>query len=108
MRTSMPTWRSAIVAVHRSPGVIVLLLMLAFGAILTYRLFRASVLAAANDVTVRNFSRTRTLARRESEGFRIGPMSGQPFGQTIHVLLRDDTILPLDATSRPLPFAQGK
>jgi hypothetical protein len=82
--------------------------MLAFGAILTYRLFRASVLAAANDVTVRNFFQTRTLARRESKGFRIGPMSGQPFGQTIHVLLRDDTILPLDATSRPLPFAQGK
>jgi hypothetical protein len=35
-------------------------------------------------------------------------MSGQPFGQTIHVLLRDDTILPLDAASRPLPLAKGK
>lgn len=88
-------------AAHGSPVVVIPLFMLAFGLGFAYRMARLSVLSDGDAIIVRNFFQTRRLQRKQIEGFRIGPVSFQPFGKTIHVLLRDNSMLPLDAAGRP-------
>jgi hypothetical protein len=56
-------------AAHRSPAMVIPLLMLAFGLTLGYRIFRLSVAVGPQDLLVRNFYRTRRIARAYVEGF---------------------------------------
>ena len=95
-------------AVHGSPTVVILFLMLTFGLTLGYRIFRLSVVLGPQDLLVRNFYRTRRIARADIEGFRQGGLSQQPFTRVIYVLLRDGTVFPLDVTGRPYFFGRGK
>jgi hypothetical protein len=75
-------------------------LMFVFGTTLGYRLFRLSVALGPDDLLVRNYFQTRRVARAEVEGFRMGPMSTQPFRQTIYLLLSDGSVLALDVVGR--------
>ncbi len=95
-------------AAHGSPAVVILLLMLTFGLTLGYRIFLLSVTLGPQDLLVRNFYRTRRIARADVEGFRQGALSQQPFTRGIYVLLRDGTVFPLDVTGRPNFFGRGK
>jgi hypothetical protein len=95
-------------AAHGSPAVLILLLVVAFGLTLGYRIFRLSVALGSQDLLVRNFYRTRRIVRAEVEGFRQGALSQQPFTRGIYVLLRDGTVFPLDVTARPYFFGRGK
>ena len=74
--------------------------MFAFGTTLGYRLLRTSVALGPDDLLVRNYVRTRRVPRAEVEGFRVGSISNQPLRRTIYLLLRDDSVLPLDAVGR--------
>lgn len=94
-------------AVHGSPAVVILLIMLTIGLTLGYRIFRLSVALGPQDLLVRNYYRTRRIARADVEGFRQGALSQQPFTRAIYVLLRDGTLLPLDVTGRPIFFGRG-
>jgi hypothetical protein len=94
-------------AVHGSPTVLILLLMLAIGLALGYRLFRLSVALGPRDLVVRNYYSTRRIPRADVEGFRQGALSQQPFMRVIYVLLRDGTLLPLDVTGRPSFLGRG-
>jgi len=86
---------------RHSPAVVIGVLMFIAGAALGYRLFRLGVTADGDALTVRNNTRTRVLARRDIEGFRIGsPGTGRlPTSRAVLVLLRDDTVLTLDVTA---------
>jgi len=95
-------------AAHGSPAAVILLLMLAFGLTLGYRIFRLSVTLGPHDLLVRNFYRIRRIVRADIEGFRQGALSQQPFTRAIYVLLRDGTVFPLDVTGRPYYFGRGK
>lgn len=81
-------------AAHGSPAAVILLLMLAFGLTLGYRIFRLSVALGPQDLLVRNFYRTRRIVRADVEGFRQGALSQQPFTRAIYVLLRDGSVFP--------------
>lgn len=95
-------------AADGSATVLVPLLMLAFGLTLGYRILRLSVVIGPQDLLVRNFYRTRHIARADVEGFRQGALSQQPFTRGVYVLLRDGTVFPLDVTGRPYFFGRGK
>jgi hypothetical protein len=75
----------------------VILLVLAWGAFFTTRMYRLAVIPSQGALVVRNLFRTRTVPKGEIDGFRLGsPMLMMPLGRTIHVLLSDDTILTVD------------
>jgi hypothetical protein len=95
-------------AAHGSPAVMFLLLMLAFGLTLGYRIVRLSVAIGRQDLLVRNLYRTRRIARADIVGFRQGALGQQPFTRAIYVLLRDGTVFPLDVTGRPYFFGRGQ
>jgi hypothetical protein len=97
-----------VAAVHHSPAVVISLLMLAFGLTLGYQIFRLSVTLNPDDLLVRNYYRTRRVPRADIEGFRVGSLSGQPFGRTVYLLLRDGAVLPLDAAGRMPLSGRGK
>lgn len=92
------------------PTLAVLPLMLAFGVAVGYRLFRLGVVARGDVLEVRNNFRSRTVARKDVEGFRVGSPSAAGFssGQVIYVLLRDDSVLSLDVTSTSLPLRRSR
>jgi hypothetical protein len=95
-------------AADGSPAVLIPLLMLAFGLTLGYRILQLSVVIGPQDLLVRNFYRTRHVARADVEGFRQGALSQQPVTRAVYVLLRDGTVFPLDVTGRPYFFGRGK
>lgn len=84
--------------------------MLAFGASLGYRMLRMGVTASGDVLIVRNQWQTRTLARRDIEGFRTGSAGAASFpgSRAVVVLLRDDSVLPLDVTSLALPIPRSR
>jgi hypothetical protein len=89
-------------AINSSPGAAIALVILVFGPSFIYGIFRVSVVLDAESLLVRNFwQRRRHIARSDVEGFRLGPISGQRSRQTIYVLLRDGTVLPLDVAGSP-------
>ena len=90
------------------PESLLLLGMFAFGASLTYRMFRLEVVADPSGLLIRNYYRTRRYDWSEVEDFRVGgPMLGMPFGQVIHALLVNGEVVTLDVTMRPWAFGRG-
>jgi hypothetical protein len=76
--------------------------MLAAGVTIGVRLWRLGVIARGDEFLVSNYFQTRRLTRAEIEGFRIGSSHhSMLFGRTIYVLLGDESVLPLDVTTRP-------
>ena len=71
--------------------------MLVIGGLIGYRTFRLSVQAHADELVVRNSLRSLTLRRNDIEEFRIGGPAS--FGKSIHVLLVDGDLLPLEVTT---------
>ncbi|MBO0830601.1 MAG: hypothetical protein J2P28_08015 [Actinobacteria bacterium] len=94
-------------AVDGSPAVVIPLVMLAIGLTICYRVFRLSVALRPQDLLVRNYFRTRRIARADIAGFCQGAVGHRPFTRMIYVLLRDRTVLSLDTTARPCLFGLG-
>ncbi len=97
-------------AVAGSVSALVILPMLCLGAALGYRLFRLEVRAERETLTIRNTWSTRTLTRADIEGFRtgvltVGSLTG---GQVVQVLMRDETVLPLDVTRSTFPLPRSR
>ena len=91
------------------PSALVTLPMLGLGALLGFRLSRLGVRADGRSLTVRNNWSSRVLSRDDIEGFRTSPTSGSlPFAHTVQVLLRDQTVLPLDVTTQALPLRRSR
>lgn len=86
-----------------SPVVIIAIFMLISEAVLAFRLFRLAVISEQGSLVVRNVWRSRGLPRADVEGFRVGagPM-GQPFMKCLYALLKDETLVSLDVTARPM------
>lgn len=82
--------------------------MFAFGATLAYRLLSLSVVATEEELIIRNYLSTRRLPRGQVESFRIGSPSMGSFGKAVMVLLRDDTVVSMDATARPFRGLGGQ
>lgn len=97
-------------ALSGSEAAFVTVPMLAIGAVLGYRLLRLGVTADQGCLLVRNNWSTRTVARADIEGFRTGAMTagGPPGSQAVQVLLRDQTVLPLDVTVAALPLPRSR
>ena len=70
--------------------------MLVFGSVVTFRTARMAVIAEGDLLTIRDQLRTRRRRRGEVEGFRIGTF--QAIGKVIYVLLTDGDIIALDVT----------
>jgi hypothetical protein len=93
---------AALAASQGSPFVVIPILMLVVGVTIGVRLWRLGVIARGDEFLVSNYFQTRHLTRAEIEGFRVGTSHhSMPFGRTIYVLLRDESVLPLDVTTRP-------
>lgn len=90
------------------PESLILLGMLAFGALLTYRMVRLEVVADASGLLIRNYYRTKRYDWSEVEDFRVGgSMLGMPRGKVIHALLVDGEVVTLDVTMRPWAFGRA-
>jgi hypothetical protein len=82
-----------------SPGAMIPLIMLCFGATFMTRIFILTVVADQRGLLVRNLFRTRQFGWGQVEDFRIGASSGFRGRKSIYVLLRDGEILPLEVTN---------
>lgn len=70
----------------------------------------SDAVAALNDVLeLRSNTRSRTVARKDIEGFRWAtrPLAAS-HRSGIHVLLRDETVLSLDVRNTTLPRGRGR
>jgi len=77
-------------------------LMAVIGVALIYRIDSMKVVADGSGLFVRNMYRTWRFRWGDVEDFRPGrSFMGLPFGQVIHVLLRNGGIVTLDVTARP-------
>jgi hypothetical protein len=95
-------------AINAPLAVVIPLAMLVFGLGFCYRIFRVSATLDSTALLVRNFSQARRIPRTDIEGFRLGPVSGWwSSRQTIYVLLRDGTVLPLDVAGNRYAFTGG-
>ena len=87
--------------INLRPEALLLVVMLAFGATITYRTFRMEVVADVDGLLVRNYFRTKRFRWGEVEAFRLGsPTMGMPVGKTIYALLKDGELISLDVTMR--------
>lgn len=77
-----------------------LLVMITFGAGLCYLIGGVAVVTRGDDLLVRNTWRRRRIPREAIDDFRAGGVSGKPWSVEIYALLRDGSILPLDASRR--------
>ena len=75
--------------------------MFAFGSFLGYRLWNLSVVATRDELIIRNYLSTKRLPKGQVESFRIGSPSMGSFGRSVMALLRDDSVVSMDATARP-------
>jgi hypothetical protein len=88
-------------AIVGSPTVIVPIVILAFGVVLMYRMWRLAVVAHDDQLVIFNYSRTYRLPRSEIEAFRRGV---EQFERAGYVHLVDGKTLRLDVTRQPLIF----
>lgn len=84
-------------------------LTLAGVVVFVYRMVRVSLTLSGQALLVRNFVRTRRVARVDIEQVHVGAMTDSPFRGSIWVSLRDGSVLPIDVAGRRLPFgARGR
>jgi PH (Pleckstrin Homology) domain-containing protein len=91
-----------------SPGAVIPLIMLGFGAAFMTRLFIMIVVADETGLLVRNLYRTRHFGWSQVEDFRIGASTGFRRRKSIYVLLRDGEIFPLEVTDPQFYGASAK
>ena len=84
------------------------LVMLVFGGWIGYRLFNLSVVATPQELIIRNYLATRRVAKDQVEGFRVGSPPMGSVGKAIVTLIRDDTVVSMDATARPFRWLGGE
>lgn len=82
-----------------TPLVVIPIGMAVSGGLFFYRMATLGVRASASGLTVRNFTKTRTIKRAEITGFRDGRESMQPIGRMLYVVTSND-VIPLDFTRR--------
>jgi hypothetical protein len=82
-----------------SPGAVIPLIMLGFGATFMSRLFVMAAVADETGLLVRNLFRTCHFDWGQVEDFRIGAATGFRGRKSIYVLLRDGEIFPLEVTN---------
>lgn len=88
-----------------APGAI---FMLAFGVAFVVRIEGLRLVADESGLLVRNFFRTWRFGWAEVEDFRLGrPVMGLPFGQVIHVLLRNGEVVTADISASHWGFTFG-
>jgi PH (Pleckstrin Homology) domain-containing protein len=80
-----------------------------FGVTFIYRIDSMKVVADESGLLIRNLLRTSRFPWGEVEGFRPGrSMMAMPFGQVIHVLLRNGEVVTADVTARPWILFGGR
>ena len=84
-----------------TPSLAIPLGMLVFGALLGWRLAGLAVLGEGDELLVRNNLRTARLRRDQIEGFREEAGGRSSPTAKVFALLRDGTVLSLDAVSMP-------
>lgn len=90
-------------------GLVVTAGMLVFGVGLGYRLLRLGASTEGDVLVIRNNFRTRRLARREIEAFRVGEVNaGLPIGRAIFVLLTDESVVQIDGAMSLGPLGGGR
>jgi hypothetical protein len=89
------------VSIGWTPSVVIPLGMLVFGALLGWRLAGLAVVGRGDELMVRNHWRTARVHRHEIEGFREEAGGWLSPSAKVFALLRDGTILSLDAVSLP-------
>lgn len=96
-------------AIISSPSVApVAILMIAFGVAFVVRIEGLRLVADESGVLVRNFFRTWHFEWAEVEDFRLGrPTMGLPFGQVVHVLLRNGEVVTADISASHWGFTFG-
>jgi hypothetical protein len=83
--------------------------MAIFGVAFIYRIDGIKVVADESGLLVRNIFSTSRFRWGEVEDFRLGrSMMGMPFGQVIHVLLRNGEVVTADVTMRPWIMFGGR
>jgi hypothetical protein len=100
-----------IVAITRSgPSQIPFAVFMAIiGVAFIYRIDSMKVVADGSGLLVRNLLRTWRFRWGEVEDFRLGrSMMAMPFGQVIHVLLRNGEVVTADVTVRPWILFGGR
>lgn len=80
----------------------------AFGVAFASRMAMVNLQVDESGVLVRNFVRTWRFDRTEIEDFRLGrDAMGLPFGQVIHVLIRNGEVVTADASWASWGFLFG-
>ena len=95
----------------RSQGfdALIAILMIGGGGAFIARTWSLKFVASESGLFVRNFFRTYRLGWDQVEDFRLGRGGmAMPFGQVIHVLLRNREVLTLDITANHWGFLLGK
>jgi hypothetical protein len=103
------TWLVVTAADDGKPASIVTaLLFIAFGIAVCARISRAAVLLQSDVLVVRGQLRTRRISRAQIEGFRSGTTPPLSIGRVVYVLLRDGSLIMLEATAGLYRSARGR
>lgn len=86
----------------------VLALMLAFGVLLCWRLFRLGVDADPDALVVHNNLRTTTIARADIAGFTRGTPPNMPFGTCLFATVTSGQVVALDVTTGMTVLARSR
>jgi hypothetical protein len=91
-----------------TPAAVIPLGMFAFGCTLGYRLLNVSVVATEDELIVHNYFSTKHVPKLQGQSFRFGSPAMGSFGKAVMVLLRDDTVVSMDATARLFRWFGGQ
>jgi hypothetical protein len=91
-----------VVIQHGSAVALMLLGMFVAGSVMIYRYCRLAVEIRPDHLVIRNWLRTRRVARDEIEGFREGPKLSFGNASTVFALLKDGRTLSLDGAEHPM------
>ncbi|WP_345711900.1 PH domain-containing protein [Kineococcus glutinatus] len=92
------------------PGALITVPMAALGIFLFSGLFLLRTRTEAGELVVRNVMRTRRIRREDVEDVRTGKPQGGPLtvGEAVLVLVRDGSMVSLEATMRTGWTARGR
>ncbi len=82
--------------------------MAIFGAAFIYRFVGVWIVADESGLLIRNLYRTWRFRWDEVDDFRLGRPMAMPFGQVIHVLLRNGEVVTADVTASSWTLFSGR